>query len=78
MKDFIMPAYSNLALCHLKLGNYDSVLVYANQTLIQDNSNIKAFYRRGMAYKGLKQVNLLIKIVWISDMWFYLFKETIP
>ena len=56
MKEFIMPSYSNLALCHLKLKNYDSVLIMTNQVLIQDNANSKALYRRAMAYKGLKQV----------------------
>ena len=56
MKEAIMPCYLNLSLCHLKMESYEAVLMFANQVLVQDNSNSKAMYRRAMAYKGLKQV----------------------
>jgi tetratricopeptide (TPR) repeat protein len=59
----IIPAYSNLALCHLKLGSYDSVISFCNQILNHDNSNVKAKYRRGLAYHKLKNVYILYYLV---------------
>ena len=54
--DIIMPSYSNLALCYIKLENYAAVLPLCHQLIVQDDGHIKARYRRGIAYKHLKQV----------------------
>lgn len=52
----MIPAYSNISLCHLKLGLYESVVPFCNQILTHDISNVKAKFRRGLAYIGMKKV----------------------
>lgn len=52
----MIPAYSNISLCHLKLGLYESVVPFCNQILTHDISNVKAKYRRGLAYSQMKKV----------------------
>jgi hypothetical protein len=52
----MIPTYSNLSLCHLKIGSYDSAISFCNQILSHDDSHTKSKYRRGLAYKNLKQV----------------------
>lgn len=56
-----IPAYSNLSLCHLKLGSYDSVVSFCNQILAHDISNVKAKYRRGLAHHKLKKYDEAIE-----------------
>jgi hypothetical protein len=56
MKETILPAYSNLSLCHLHLGSYETVITLTNQILNQNKSHVKALYRRGIAQKNLKKV----------------------
>lgn len=50
----VLPAYNNLALCYLKLKNYELVVSFTNQVLGQDADNVKARYRRALAFKELK------------------------
>jgi hypothetical protein len=45
-----LPCSNNMALCCLKIGNYDHVLFYTNAVLDKDKTNFKALYRRGIAY----------------------------
>lgn len=52
----MIPSYSNISLCHLKLGLYESVVPFCNQILTHDISNVKAKYRRGLAYSQMKKV----------------------
>lgn len=54
LKSTIHPAYSNLALCYLKLHNYGLVLTFANQVLASDPDNLKNLYRRALARKATK------------------------
>ncbi len=51
MIKLILPSYNNLALCYLKLENYDLVEKFTNQILGQNPDNLKARYRRALAYK---------------------------
>ena len=57
----VLPAYNNLALCYLKLKNYELVMSFTNQVLAQDDGNIKARYRRALASKELKNTEQAIK-----------------
>lgn len=46
--------YSNRALCHLELKQYQEVVKDCTEALRLDGKNVKAFYRRAQAYKALK------------------------
>ena len=51
MKEIILPAYSNLALCYLKMERWALVITMTNQVLQSDPSNTKNIYRRAIARK---------------------------
>ncbi len=57
----VLPGYNNLALCYLKLKNYELVISFTNQVLAHDDSNVKARYRRALASKFLKNTEEAIK-----------------
>ena len=61
MIKLILPSYNNLALCYLKLENYDLVEKFTNQILGQNPDNLKARYRRALAYKQLKKYDQAIQ-----------------
>ncbi|EER18570.1 fk506 binding protein, putative [Perkinsus marinus ATCC 50983] len=79
---------SNAALCCLKLEKYDECREYCDQVLQQDPKAVKALYRRGVAYRELKEIDkayLDLSIaarlspndeVLVSD--FEAFKESLP
>ncbi|NWS92298.1 SPAG1 protein, partial [Toxostoma redivivum] len=46
--------YTNRALCYLKLYKYEEAKRDCDHVLQIEDSNIKAFYRRALAYKGLQ------------------------
>ncbi|XP_049556188.1 sperm-associated antigen 1 isoform X4 [Orcinus orca] len=46
--------YTNRALCYLKLGQFEEAKQDCDQVLQTDLGNVKACYRRALAYKGLK------------------------
>ncbi|XP_014218338.1 FK506-binding protein-like [Copidosoma floridanum] len=46
--------YNNMAECQLIRKNYEHVLTLCNKVLNKDTNNVKAIYRRGVAYAGLK------------------------
>ncbi|XP_010839276.1 PREDICTED: mitochondrial import receptor subunit TOM34 [Bison bison bison] len=46
--------YSNRALCHLELKQYQEAVKDCTEALRLDGKNVKAFYRRAQAYKALK------------------------
>ncbi|NWH78118.1 SPAG1 protein, partial [Piaya cayana] len=46
--------YTNRALCYLKLYKYEEAKQDCDHVLQIEDSNIKAFYRRALAYKGLQ------------------------
>lgn len=52
--DRVVP-YTNRALCYLKLGKCDDVLNDCNQALSIEFHNVKALYRRALAYKMLEK-----------------------
>lgn len=60
MIDTVLPSYNNLALCYLKLKNYQLVVSFTNQVLAQDDANVKARYRRALAYKQMKNTDQAI------------------
>lgn len=50
-----VPCYSNLTLSYFKQNMHESVVKFATCVLDNDRDNVKAFYRRGVAYKHLKR-----------------------
>ncbi|XP_076645109.1 tetratricopeptide repeat protein 9C [Halictus rubicundus] len=48
--------YNNMAECHLNRKNYEHTISLCTKILSQENNNIKALYRRGVAYGNLKDV----------------------
>lgn len=44
----------NLSSCYLKLENFDGAVTMTSEVLAEERSNVKALYRRGQAYVGLK------------------------
>ncbi|XP_011496220.1 PREDICTED: FK506-binding protein-like [Ceratosolen solmsi marchali] len=46
--------YNNMAECHLIRKNYGHVLTLCSKILNKENHNVKALYRRGVAYGNLK------------------------
>jgi tetratricopeptide (TPR) repeat protein len=49
--------HGNLASCYLQLGNWNECVSECNAVLSADNSNRKAFYRRGQAYSALMKLD---------------------
>jgi len=51
-KNIVKSCSLNLAMCYLKTKNYASVIEHASSVIDSgDSGNLKALYRRGMAYK---------------------------
>lgn len=48
--------YNNLAGCHMLRKNYEHVITLCNKILEKDENNIKALYRRGVAYGKLRNI----------------------
>ena len=46
--------YNNMAECQLLRENNEHVITLCNKVLDKDKNNVKALYRRGVAYGGLK------------------------
>ena len=62
-RSIIIPAQSNLALCYLKIGSYDTLVNLCNEIIGHDPKNVKALYRRGIGRYHIKQVTLQTKLV---------------
>ena len=59
VKDIQIPCLLNLSACHLKLeSNYEDVISHCNNVLKIDAENVKAYYRRALAYSKLKNFDL--------------------
>ncbi|XP_026760724.1 FK506-binding protein-like [Galleria mellonella] len=53
MVDLRVKLYNNLAHCQLQYNQYDAALELCNRALKHDPDNLKALYRRCVAYHGL-------------------------
>jgi len=48
-----LALYNNMAMCHLKQENYQHVVTLCTKILDKDENNVKALYRRGVAYGNM-------------------------
>ena len=54
--DLRIVLYNNMAECHLNRKNYEHAISLCCKVLERDENNVKALYRRGIAYGNLKNV----------------------
>jgi tetratricopeptide (TPR) repeat protein len=57
----LAASFSNRALVHLKLKNYDLCIQDCNSTLALDPNYLKAYHRRGKANQELKNYEEALK-----------------
>lgn len=50
INDLRLALYNNMAICQLKRKNYQYVITLCIKVLDKDKNNVKALYRRGVAY----------------------------
>jgi len=53
INDLRLALYNNMAICHLKRYNYQHVVSLCTKVLDKDGNNVKALYRRGVAYGSM-------------------------
>ena len=53
--------YNNMAECHLNRKNYEHAITLCCKVLKKDENNVKALYRRGIAYGNLKNVEKAVE-----------------
>ncbi|XP_017878230.1 70 kDa peptidyl-prolyl isomerase-like [Ceratina calcarata] len=51
-----LQLYNNMAGCHLKRKNYEYTVSLCTKVLDKEINNVKALYRRGVAYGNLKNI----------------------
>uniref|UniRef100_A0A0B6ZPD7 Uncharacterized protein n=1 Tax=Arion vulgaris TaxID=1028688 RepID=A0A0B6ZPD7_9EUPU len=49
--------YLNLAMCQMKVANYNGVINNCTQALLLDNMNVKGLYRRAQAYLACQRLD---------------------
>lgn len=57
----LKSCYLNLSSCSLQLEKFDSCVSHCNSVLDIDTMNMKAYYRRGQAFIGLKKRSSAVK-----------------
>ena len=57
----LKSCHLNLSSCSLQLGKFESCITHCNSVLEFDSMNMKAYYRRGQAYMGLKRQTPAVK-----------------
>lgn len=53
INDLRLGLYNNMAMCHLSRKNFKHTIALCTKVLYKDKNNIKALYRRGVAYGKL-------------------------
>lgn len=53
INDLRLALYNNMAICQLKQKNYQHVVALCTKVLDKDGNNVKALYRRGVAYGSI-------------------------
>lgn len=53
INDLRLALYNNMAICQLKRMNYQHVIALCTKVLDKDANNVKALYRRGVAYGSM-------------------------
>lgn len=48
-----LALYNNMAMCHLSQKNYKHTITLCTKILYKDKNNVKALYRRGVAYGNM-------------------------
>ncbi|XP_020294840.1 peptidyl-prolyl cis-trans isomerase FKBP62-like [Pseudomyrmex gracilis] len=54
INDLRLALYNNMATCQLSQKNYDHTVTLCSKILDKDKNNVKALYRRGVAYGSMK------------------------
>lgn len=54
IKSLRLALYNNMAMCQLSRKNYEHVVSLCGKVLDRDRGNVKALYRRGIAYGRMK------------------------
>lgn len=53
INDLRLALYNNMAMCHLSRKNYEHTITLCTKVLHKDKNNVKALYRRGVAYGNM-------------------------
>lgn len=54
INDLRLALYNNMATCQLSQNNYEHTVTLCSKILDKDKNNVKALYRRGVAYGSMK------------------------
>lgn len=54
INDLRLALYNNMATCQLSQNNYEHTVALCSKILDKDKKNVKALYRRGVAYGSMK------------------------
>lgn len=60
-QDFKVSVLANIAFCHMKLSQWSECINFSSQVLSLDPSNVKALFRRGVAYRHTNRVSLALR-----------------